>query len=483
MHGDFAQVSFNAANAFTRVFQQQGRMLLEAELNEQTAIHLHYQRQLIVDVIGRCWRAGDSFALKPATSGKDFNIDAGRLYLDGICCELAANTSFRVQPFSPLPDNVGADLPDKFVVYAECWERHRSAAQLPQLREVALNGRDTASRAQIAWQIRLLTRDIVAETEDRFGTLREIRKSHESPFIYREGSLDDFTTAFNDSATKLLQEFDAAAPSAEVCKNIRAYMDAQSQIGCLMRARARYESRNLDPCALPADAQFRSRENQLYRVEIHRSGIAGDDNATFKWSRENGSVEFSIRDVKVGEKTITTSIETLGRDRRTGLCEGDWVELTSDDFELAEVAAPLVQITGIDRAKRVVTMHAPAALTVDFSKCTLLRRWDQTIENAPTLTEDGTLPIQESSEGRWTHIERGVQVQFVPGGLYRHGDYWLIPARVATNDVIWPQDGDKPAALLPQGIERHSGALSFAVNGNPIAFTNCACSIKPQCDV
>jgi hypothetical protein len=482
MHGDFARMSFNAANAFTRVFPQQGRMLLESELNEQTAIHLHFQRQLIVDTIGKCWRAGDGFSLSSGATPKDFEISPGRLYVDGICCELGAATSFRKQPFAPLPDQLGADLPDKFVVYAECWERHRSAAQLPALREVALHGRDTASRAQIAWQIRLLTRDMVAELKDQFATLRQVRINNQSPFAYREGTLDDFTNALNASIADLLGEFDAAAPDADVCKKIRAFMDDAAEIGCLMRARARYDSRNLDPCALPADAQFRSRENQLYRVEIHHGGPAGT--ATFKWSRENGSIEFAIHDVNVSNKTITASIETLGRDRRTGLCEGDWVEVTSDAFELGQTVPPLAQVTLIDRAKRVVTMtlDPDASLDVDLSACTLLRRWDQTIENAPTLTPEGTLPVQESSEGRWTHLERGVQVQFVPGGFYRTGDYWLVPARVETNDVIWPQDGDRPAPLAPQGIERHRGSLGYAVNGNPIAFTNCACAIKPQCE-
>jgi hypothetical protein len=133
----------------------------------------------------------------------------------------------------------------------------------------------------------------------------------------------------------------------------------------------------------------------------------------------------------------------------------------------------------IDRSKRIVTMKVEPG--TDFTRCTLLRRWDQTIETAPNLTEDGTIPVQESSEGRWTQLERGVQIQFAPGGLYYTGDYWLIPARVETNDVIWPQADDKPAAIPPHGVERHRGVLAFA-SGSPVAFKKCACTIKPLCD-
>jgi hypothetical protein len=475
MHGDFAQVSFNQGNAFTRVFPQQGRMLLEAELNEQTAIHLHYHRELICDLVGRCWTAGDGFALAPGTA-KDFKIGAGRLYLDGIPCELTAETTYLNQPFAPVPGEPAAgDLPVPFVVFAECWERHRSAVQLPELREVALRGRDTASRAQIAWQVRLLTEAMVSKLQETFARLAAIRDRPESPFEYREGSLQKFGTALNKAATELIAEF--GGPTAKACEKSKAFLDVMNRVGSLMRARARYESRNLDPCAIPAEAQFRSRNNQLYRVEIHRPGDATQ--ATFKWSRENGSIEFAIDNVKGEGGIVTASIETLGRDRRTGLCEGDWVELSSDEFELAQLSPPLAQITMIDRAKRSVTMQVEPG--TDFTQCTLLRRWDQTIETAPTLTESGTIPVQESSEGRWTQLERGVQIQFAPGGLYYVGDYWLIPARVETNDVIWPQVDEKPAAIPPHGIERHRGVLAFA-SGSPVAFKKCACTIKPLCD-
>jgi len=482
MHGDFAQISFNRADAFTRVLPQQGRMLLEADLNEQAAIHIHFHRQLICDLVGNCWRAGDGFELAPDTT-KDFKIGAGRLYLGGICCELAADTSYLNQPFGPVPGTTAAgDLPARFVVYAECWERHRSAAQLSRLREVALRGRDTASRAQIAWQIRLLTNETISRLRETFEHVANIRQAHDSPFTYREGTLAEFTAAFNEAADNLLPEFDLAAPTADVCKHSKSFVDIMGRIGSLMRARARYESRNLDPCAIPADAQFRSRTNQCYRVEVHRPGDARE--ATCKWSRENGSIEFAIRNVRQAEGgTITASIETLGRDRRTGLCEGDWVELTSDAFEVAQIVPPLAQITVIDRAKRMVTMKVEPGSGVDFTHCTLLRRWDQTIESAPTLTEQGDIPIQESSEGRWTQLERGVQILFVPGGIYHKGDYWVIPARVETNDVIWPQVDERPAALPPHGIVRHRGVLSFGVNGNPATFTGCACVITPLCDV
>lgn len=483
MHGDFARVSFNPANRFTRVLAQQGRMLLEADLNEQTALHIHYLRSLIIDTIGRCWRAGDGFTLSKEPSDGDFAISAGRLYVDGIMCELAIATTYSKQPFWPVPGadpNTSDHLPDSFMIYAEVHERHLSAVQMPALREIALAGRDTATRAQVAWQIRLIAKDDVIKLQKQFKSLAKMRKVHPEPYVYKEGDIDAFLLQFTNSADDLVNQLDAAPGSSPACDSASGFMACWDQIGPLMRARARTDSLEVDPCAMPADAQFRSRENQLYRVEIHRGGSAED--ATFKWSRENGSIEFAILSVKTADGTITAVIDTLGHDRRTGLCEGDWVELTSDAFEFAEATPPLGQITAIDRARRTLTIRSSVA-DVAFDSCTLLRRWDQSLGTAPNLREDGTLPVQESREGRWTPLERGVQVQFAQGGYYRTGDYWLIPARVETNDVIWPRDPvDAPAAVPPHGIARHRGVLGFgAKSGRVVTFTDCCCTISPQC--
>jgi hypothetical protein len=486
MHGDFARITFDPSQGFTRVLAQQGRMLLETELNEQTALHIHYLRKVIVDTIGPCWRAGDGFALAAGDSVNEFAIAAGRLYVDGILCELNANVTYGTQPFWPVPGiapDAPVELPAIFLAYIEVHERHLSPVQMPALREIALGGRDTASRAQVAWQIRILTQDQVTAVPKQFAKLAEIRKAHPGPFVYRDGKLSDFVKALEDSARQLADVFSAGAPDQKACAGAKRFFDTWEQIGPLMRARARFDARNLDPCAIPADGQFRSRENQLYRVEIHKGGMAGE--ATFKWSRENGSVEFALSSVKTAQGgTITAMIDTLGRDRRTGLCEGDWVELTSDGFEFAEMAPPLGQITGIDRARRMVTLKVTTGAGIDFSACTLLRRWDQSLETAPDLGEDGAIPLRESSEGRWTPLERGVQVQFVPGGYYRTGDFWLIPARVATNDILWPQStAGKPAALRPQGVERHRGVLGFGIKEQAqVTFTNCICTITPQCN-
>ena len=82
------------------------------------------------------------------------------------------------------------------------------------------------------------------------------------------------------------------------------------------------------------------------------------------------------------------------------------------------------------------------------------------------MLQDGSIPIKEGVE---IELEDGVRLLFTvgdPATQYRTGDYWLIPARVATGDVEWPQITekdpndltktiDKPKSMPPNGVEHH----------------------------
>ena len=52
MKADFTRNTFHAFRHFTRVLMQQGRVLLDADWNEQAAILLRYLRSMAADIIG-----------------------------------------------------------------------------------------------------------------------------------------------------------------------------------------------------------------------------------------------------------------------------------------------------------------------------------------------------------------------------------------------------------------------------------------------
>jgi hypothetical protein len=176
MKGDFSRVSFNPHHGFTRVNWQQGRMQLDADANEQQAINLHFVRTLAADLIGPHGGLAGSFAIEAdASLYRGFRIRPGRYYVDGWPASNARTVGYRAskelqpQPWFPEPHELeqGKD----YLVYLEVWERHLSAAEFDRardpneadaMREVALDGPDTGSRAQLVWQVKARATDTFA---------------------------------------------------------------------------------------------------------------------------------------------------------------------------------------------------------------------------------------------------------------------------------------------------------------------------------
>jgi hypothetical protein len=450
--GDFTRDTFRPEEHFLRVLQQQGRVWLDADFNEQTSILLHYLQALAADLIGRHGGKGDGFKIEQLqTVNRDFLICPGNYYVDGIMCENEGQgVAYTAQRGYPFPDSTDLkEIKQKTfcLIFLDVWERHITHVEdeekdksNPSIREVALGGPDTATRSKVVWQVK-----VVEKLPDRSNI------PSERPQNYR--GWDDWAVNY------WLDQFQRTNRGQ-------------------LRARAKTNSdENTDPCITSPDARYRGAENQLYRVEIHNGGTAGKG-ATVKWSRENGSVVFPIRKLATSDsdKVTTVTLENLGRDQRFGLAEGDWVEIVDDDYALQNRAEPLLQVKSIDRDKMTVTLTgaAPGAGS-DLGKHPLLRRWDQKkgdpTKGWPTL-QGGVALVQESTgTDGWLTLEDGVQIQFQPGGNYRTGDYWLIPARTPTGDVEWPGPVSNPDALPPHGVEHHYAPLAIISVGADGAVT------------
>ena len=53
MHGDFSRRTFDSADGYRSVLLQQGRVLLDADLNEQSEITAHHDEVRTRDIVGR----------------------------------------------------------------------------------------------------------------------------------------------------------------------------------------------------------------------------------------------------------------------------------------------------------------------------------------------------------------------------------------------------------------------------------------------
>jgi hypothetical protein len=470
MKGDYSRDTFDPTKHFTRVLMQQGRVQLDADWNEQGAILLHYLQTLAADLIGSYGGPVDQlgFEIRPVSPGDDqtkltdLSIGFGRYYVDGILCEnydqsphvihapkpgeveVATRdssgavrsktgshfqTTYRDQadyPPDPLREDPKKDFELPLFVYLDVWERHITAFEDDDIREVALGGPDTAARAKVVWQVRI--KAVGDDTE-------EIRI--EVPNLS-------------------CKEFEKNEAWIKFKKTL------QPENRGMLRARAYVPQDSGDVCIVSPESRYRGAENQLYRVEIHKGGT-GHDGPTFKWSRENGSTVYPIQSLSGN----TVTLESLGRDARFGLEVGDWVEVVDDDYTLLGKAESLLRVEAIDPIEMMVTLNdAPqSAVGQNQKRHPLLRRWDQQEGDSKTggltLTDGAAHVIERTkNNSHWLNLEDGVQVQFEPEANYRRGDFWLIPARTATGDVEWPGLPDNPVPMPPKGVEHHYAPLA-----------------------
>ncbi len=497
MKGDFARVSFDPTQHYSQVFQQQGRVLLEADWNEQAHIQLYLLRTLVRDLVGPCWAAGGGFAITGSTTNADgsnkplpltdWQLAPGHFYIDGILCVNEAVCTLAQQPNAPTPDYGVADgksgfenPPAGFALWLDVWERHLCAVEAPGIADVALDGVDTASRAQVVWQLRLLDQPRAQQQlDDVAAALKTRQAAADNPA--------DVAAIKQQLAAvaQLRKDLDGGGQAnASPCALVRQLLGVRMAYA-LPRLRAELgpqESDN-DPCVIAADARYRGCENQLYRVEIHQGGLAGV--ASFKWSRENGSVVFPVTHhdpgatADDGSAQLTVTLARLGRDARLGLAANDWVELVDDRYTLGQRAYPLLQVIAIDLANCSVTLNVPKNITPwplddDTRRHPLLRRWDQ----REAVNAQGVLA---TAEGAPIALEDGIQITFEPGGVYATGDYWLIPARVAGNGLLdWPMNGTTPAALPPRGLHHHA---VLGVTGDNGAYDECCCRFDSLCQL
>ena len=453
MKADISRQTFDSKRPYSGVVMQQGRVQLDSEWNEQQEIHQHRSQSDAREVIGPSGvpigEGGTATGFEiTAQEGRLF-IGGGRIYAGGV---LVANESedplpHDEQPYPPDPgdltgwieedEEAGGEL-RLGLAYLDVWERHVTYFDDARIREVALGGPDTTTRKQTVWQVKVMALDVEQEGEsddvDFLADYARLRAVSEPS----EGDAEELEE-ISPRAAKILGDLCA--------RNEKELEKLEGPPTGKLSVRVREESGTSGPCQIPPGGGYTRLENQLYRVEIHRSGNRAT--ARFKWSRDNGSVVTGIEAIDVERREIT--VRDTGRDEFLRFAPDQWVEVVDDRTELQGRARDLLQVADVDHARRIVVVRETPPDFDDIGAFhPKLRRWDQSGDGA---TRNGVELDDQELEND------GIELEFKPG-QYRAGDYWLIPARAATGDVEWPREDPEdpnsgPVALSPHGV-RHS---------------------------
>jgi hypothetical protein len=494
--GDFTRITFRPERRYSGVRMQQGRMQVDADFNEEAQIRDHLERKRTTDVVGACGvpidrphrhrhhrkAVGGGFAIGHTRDRTDLTIAPGRMYVDGILCELevpsTAITGFRqpdtitiddltpgghkfaqgdevelfgphgralaaevtavddqagtltldidgldafetdvkeprlrlattygVQPYDPDPEPLDPTSPHHDLVYLDVWERHVGAVEEPRLLDPALGGRDTSSRVQTVWQVKVM-------------------------------QVPDGVTCDDD--------IDGWPPPTS---------------GGRLTSNTVPGGASDDPCIVPPGGGYTGLENRLYRVEVHDGSDPGPPN--FKWSRDNGSATFAIDEFVNGGGGATDQVRLRRLDRAgvRSLTIDDWVEILDDGSELtSRPPSRLVRVTDVDELERIVTLSATVA-GYDIARHARLRRWDQATD--PILIDAA---IDQA-------LEDGITVRFA-GDDFLHGDYWTFAARTAIGDI------ERLENAAPEGVTHHYCKLALVSWERRTDAANAVCQIS-----
>jgi len=469
MKGDFSRLRFNLNRNYTSVLQQQGRVALDSDSNEQCSIYDYLRRTESVDVIGVEGAPVDDAGFAIQVSGNTIEIGKGRYYVRGLLCRNENLLSYSNQPCLINPNPTDAQLLegltqgslDVIQLYLQVWQRLVTDLDDPCLREPALGQADTTVRIQTVW--RVIAVSIPAQPPTSTGATG----GSISPILNRKGNL--------------LGRLDALREQA----NVRAIREPERIDCCKGMSRKVLQpprgKLSVPPIGISDDcscqptpsAGYRGLENQLYRVEIHLSGDEGS--ATFKWSRDNGSVVSSITAIS-GKQVY---VDSLGPDTNLGFSPGQWVEISDDSYILGQEPnqpGTLYQIQSISPETLSVTMTQPVT-AVSMMLNPRMRRWDQF---GPMVAGSGDMGLSDTP----VDLENGIQVEFTKG-QYVSGDYWLIPARTATGEVEWPPcESDGSSFQPPHITEIYEAPLACITlrNGSPFV-QDCRTKFPPLTDI
>ena len=442
MSGDYSRIAFDPRLDDLGVLLQQGRPLTDRDWNDQ-ALQLNRRFQAgTLDTFGPAvvpMETPEGF--KILLNSGSLTIGPGRIYVDGLLAENHGKPpvggtlnwdpklaelfgtdplNYTEQPYYPDPPPLPTGR--RHVAYLDVWQREVTRLIRPELVEQAL-GVDTTTRLQTVWQVKL----IAGNADTTCAT----------PLEKVEGWLPEH------------------APSAGRLTVTTAPVPGQP-----------------DPCQIPPSGGYKGLENQLYRLEIHAGGDAGT--ATFKWSRDNASVEAVVVEIPSLTQLV---VDSIGKDDVLRFSDGDWIEITDDWLELHGKPGLLRRIAtgnGVDDATRTITLDValPAGQfptnpqdLPDPARHTRIRRWDQKkaivdasgteIQNLDDPASDGTITVPSGTTQ--VLLEHNIVVSFrtQPGtGVFKSGDYWVFAARAT--DASVEELTDAP----PRGIHHHYAKLA-----------------------
>ena len=402
MGSDRAHDPFDEGRQYRRVVHQQGRVVLEADINEAQQIFTEEIREELLEVVGPYGvpcdpadrrRPGTGFDIRvDDAASRDFAIGVGSLYVGGLRIRQNdaklryGNQSDWLDGPHPSPAQIRAASDKRELIYLHLREQEVSAIEDPTLLDPALGGPDTAQR------VRLVRRVQRAPVASHVDWERQIPLG---PGI-------------------------VVAPG-----QMRLMRTARLQVG-------------FDP----ATNAYVGPENQMIRIQGAIAPANGPAVATqLLWAYDNASALYSVK-VADPKDLATLTLITVPVDANHQPRVNQYAEVLQASVDLgagACVASPTDPVIKIVRAydPNAQTIGLETALPAQYATAQHLfvRVWENSIAASSVVGASvGLIDANGNATGLQIRLssETPTSASVVPG------DYWYFTVRPATPTSIYP---------------------------------------------
>lgn len=408
MGSDRARGTYDKTRQYRRVVPQQGRVVLEADLNEAYQILTEESRHHVLEIVGAFGvprdpltrSKGKGYAVTDPGDG-DFSLGDGAIYVGGLRVEQDDyDLKFANQTEVLETSTLGQ-------VFSPCEKGHRQALAVLYLREqevsgtedsalvdVALGGPDTAQRVRLARRVFLTRAD-----------------GHARPFEEAIRHLREHGYEFDPAEMRLLRS------------------------GTLM-VNASLEEARPSLSGPHAKRNYLGADNQLIRVQVSNT------RRTILWGYDDASFLYRV-DVDPNDKTVLTlrsmPVDAEHQPRHRQVVEvleaSTKLDPSGEDWMTAPFGLPFRLAAAFDPDSRTIQLEKP--LPDDLCKTggpLYVRVWENEQEFKPGM------PVPLVNERR---DPTGIEVTLAQPPFVR-GDYWCFAVRPAEPTRVFPARYDKP---------------------------------------
>jgi Family of unknown function (DUF6519) len=450
MPSDRSRRTDDLRDGYKEVVAQQGRVILDRDFNALQGLTDERIAADALDIVGPCGTPDDGFAISlpqlsppgpplwssPGGFGPagpqdfDFLISPGTMYVGGQRAVLLGQQAGRAITYSYYDQPDWIDPPDPVtfesppggneLVYLDLTEQEVSAAEDPDLLEVALGGPDTTARIKL---------------------MRRVRRLAVSSF--------DCAEAWQEAATHWLDRGLQIDPRTR-----RLEPAVRLQVGFTQDITA------TDPCDPVATGGYLGADNQLIRVQIGNSGSlgVGGESAQLLWGYDNASFIYRVTSISPDGTMLTLAsnppdafhipqtgqlVEILLTEAVLGK-EPDETDPTRQRSILRVVAAPNGELRRLTQPYGPITPGDPTNYIVldqplgsDFISTPtplFLRVWQAELSFDPA---GDTVPLNDPARGASTGVQ--VTISVPPGEIATRGAFWLLAVRPTTPQAVYPE--------------------------------------------